>query len=93
MKIKDIMTSDVVCVRKTDSVKKAAELMSMYDVGSIPVCENEKVVGMVTDRDIAIRSVADGQGAIVNEIMSADVAVGTPDMDVHSFQAAALHIP
>ena len=83
MQVKDIMTKDVVCMRKSDTVKKAAELMSMYDVGSIPVCSNEKVVGMVTDRDIALRSVAGGYDGIVGDIMSADVAVGYPDMDVH----------
>lgn len=83
MKVRDIMTKDVVCIRQTDSVKKAAELMSMYNVGSIPVCSNEKVIGIVTDRDIALRAVADGYVGSVSEIMSADIAVGYPEMDVH----------
>lgn len=83
MKVKDIMTKDVVCMRESDPVKRAAELMSMYDVGSIPVCFNEKVVGVVTDRDIAVRSVASGHSGNVGEIMSTDVQVGYPEMDVH----------
>jgi len=83
MKVKDIMTKDVVCMRETDSVKKAAELMSMYDVGSIPVCFNNKVVGVVTDRDIALRGVAGGHDGNVGQIMSTEVEIGFPEMDVH----------
>jgi CBS domain-containing protein len=84
MKVKEIMSSDVACVRMNDSVETAAQLMGQYDVGSIPVCDQDQVVGIITDRDIALRSVATGQeNQRVGDIMSADVATGEPNMDVH----------
>ena len=84
MKVKDIMSSDVACVRESDAVETAAQLMGQHDVGSIPVCDGGQVVGIVTDRDIALRSVATGQqNQRVGDIMSTDIATGSPDMDVH----------
>jgi len=86
MKVKDIMSKEIASVCSEDSVEKAAQLMSQYDVGSIPVCSNEKVIGIVTDRDIALRSTASGQDTKqqkVRDIMSANPVVGSPEMDVH----------
>lgn len=86
MKVKDIMSKNIASVNSEDTVQKAAQLMKQYNVGSIPVCCQGKVSGVVTDRDIAIRSIADGKDAKqqkVQEIMSCDIATGTPDMDVH----------
>ncbi len=85
MKVKDIMSSDVACVGAEDSIERAAQLMAENDVGSIPVCGAGQVIGIVTDRDIALRSVATGQAQSqsVADIMSADMAVGSPEMDVH----------
>src|SRR5690349_8319555 len=61
MKIAEIMTPDVQCIRPDDSLVEAASLMRQLDVGVLPVCENEKLIGMITDRDIAVRAVADGR--------------------------------
>ncbi|MDD5016879.1 MAG: CBS domain-containing protein [Eubacteriales bacterium] len=85
MKVKDIMSTDVACLDAGDTIERAAQLMGQYDVGSIPVCDQRRVVGIVTDRDIALRSVATGQTASqsVGDIMSADIAFGSPEMDVH----------
>jgi len=86
MKIRDIMTKDVATLNPNDSVEHAAELMKEYNVGSIPVCNEDKVIGIVTDRDIAIRSVAEGENAerqIVRSIMSSNPVVANPEMDVH----------
>ena len=84
MKVKEIMSSDVACVRINDSVETAAQLMGQHDVGSIPVCDGGQVIGIVTDRDIALRSVATGQqNQRVGDIMSQDIATGSPEMDVH----------
>lgn len=85
MKVKDIMTKDIASLCSDDSVEKAAQLMSQYDVGSIPVCSGEKVIGIVTDRDIALRSSANGQNTKqqkVQDIMSSSPVVGSPEMDV-----------
>jgi CBS domain-containing protein len=74
--ISEVMTRDVRAVSPQESVQRAAQLMDELDVGALPVCEGERLVGMVTDRDIALRSTAAGkspQEAHVDEVMSTDV--------------------
>jgi len=86
MKVKEIMSKDVACLTPKDSIEKAAQLMKQYNVGSIPVCSNKMVNGIVTDRDIALRSVASGQDSAqtkVRNIMTSNPTVGNPEMDVH----------
>jgi len=85
LKLKDIMSVNIAKVDSNDSIEKAAQLMKQHNVGSIPVCKNNSVVGIVTDRDIAIRSVARGQSThqTVNEVMTQNLVTGSPDMDVH----------
>lgn len=84
MKLKEIMSTQIACVSQNDSIEKAAQLMKQYNVGSIPVCSQNNVVGIVTDRDIALRSVASGQfNQSIGEIMTKNPVTGTPDMDVH----------
>jgi CBS domain-containing protein len=58
MKIREIMTPDAQCVGPDESLVDAAILMRELDVGVLPVCSEDNVVGMLTDRDIAIRAVA-----------------------------------
>ena len=76
MKAQDIMAKDPRCVTPRTSVQEAARLMKAEDVGALPVIESDssrKLVGIVTDRDIAIRAVADGRdlGSVtVSDIMS-----------------------
>jgi len=84
MKIKDIMSTDIACVGEEDSVERAARLMQQYDVGSVPVCAHQHVIGIVTDRDIALRSVAEGQNPAqtVRDVMTYNPVVGDPQMDV-----------
>jgi CBS domain-containing protein len=84
MLVREIMSHDIVSLNSDDSIERAAQLMKQYDIGSIPVCSNNQVVGIVTDRDITLRSVASGQGTQqkVGDIMSSDPAVGKPDMNV-----------
>lgn len=86
MKVKDIMSKDIASVSSEEPIEKAAQLMKQYDVGSIPVCSQDEVIGIVTDRDIAVRTIAEGQNPKqqkVREIMSSDPVVGNPDMDIH----------
>ncbi|HAQ40459.1 MAG TPA: CBS domain-containing protein [Clostridiales bacterium] len=84
MKIKDIMSNEIAYVNSDDSIEKAAQLMKQHNIGSVPVCSQNKVIGIVTDRDIALRSVADGrQNQSVGDIMTQNPVTGTPDMDVH----------
>ena len=67
-------------------IERAAQMMKQFDVGSIPVCSQEKLVGMVTDRDIILRSVATGTNGNkqkISEVMTSNPVTGNPDMDVH----------
>ncbi|MBE6043798.1 CBS domain-containing protein [Clostridium thermopalmarium] len=86
MEIKNIMTKTVATINAEDTVERAAQMMKEYNVGSIPVCRGEKVVGVITDRDIALRSCAEGENARqqkVKDIMTSNPVTGTPNMDVH----------
>ena len=59
---RDIMTADAQCIRENDSVADAARRMAELDVGALPICgEDDRLKGMITDRDIAIRVVAQGK--------------------------------
>lgn len=81
----DIMTPDPVTVAPRDTLQRAAQLMDEFNVGALPVCENERLLGIITDRDIAVRAVAIGQDPMatrVDEVMSSTVRVCTWDVDV-----------
>jgi CBS domain-containing protein len=74
--VSEIMTRDVRFVSPQENVQRAAQMMDELNVGALPVCDGERLVGMVTDRDITVRSTAAGkapQDAHVEEVMSADV--------------------
>lgn len=75
MKIRDCMSSDVHLASPGDTIQSAAAMMAKIDAGAIPVGENDRLVGMITDRDIAVRAVANGRGpdARVADVMSQDV--------------------
>jgi CBS domain-containing protein len=84
MKISDIMTSDVTVARPGDTVQAVARNMADLDVGSLPVCDGTRLLGMVTDRDITVRATARGLGADtpVTEVMTADVEYAFADDDL-----------
>ncbi|MFP5391622.1 MAG: CBS domain-containing protein [Gammaproteobacteria bacterium] len=74
--IQDVMTRDVQRISPEESVRRAAQMMDEFNVGSIPVVDGEKLVGMITDRDITVRSTAAGQApesTRVGDVMSVDV--------------------
>jgi len=75
MKVSDCMTRDVRLAAPEQTLREAASLMAELDVGVLPVGENERLVGMITDRDIAVRGVACGRGpdATVREVMTDNV--------------------
>ena len=85
MKVKDIMTKNVASISPAATVTEAAKLMQQHNVGSIPVCDQTGVVGMVTDRDIVVRNVVTGmdpKSTPVSDIMTTDVETVTPGTDV-----------
>lgn len=61
MQVSEVMHKGVACVNSHDSIRKVAQLMKDEDIGSVPVLENQKPVGFVTDRDIVISCVANGE--------------------------------
>ncbi len=73
MNVSEVMTRDVKVATPDQSIREAAHLMAEIDAGTIPVGENDRLVGMLTDHDIAVRAVAQGRGpdTPVREIMSA----------------------
>lgn len=84
MKVSEVMSGDVVVVQQNDSIRTAAELMRSRDIGSVPVSADDRLVGMVTDRDIVVRALADGLDANtpVSQIMSEGIKYCFDDEDV-----------
>jgi CBS domain-containing protein len=85
MKVREIMTSNVECLGPQASLIEVAQEMKSLDVGFMPICENDRLVGTVTDRDIVIRAVADGLDANTcraRDIMSRDIVYAFEDDDV-----------
>ena len=82
--IRDVMTSDVKTVSPDQTAQEAAGFMLSADTGSIPVCRDDKVIGMITDRDIAVRGTAQGKGpdCRVSDLMSSDVVCARDTDDV-----------
>ena len=62
MKVRDAMTTEVRLVRPQQTIREAAQLMAQLDIGALPVEQEDRLVGMITDRDIAVRAVAQGNG-------------------------------
>lgn len=85
MKIKDIMTSNVEVIQNNATVQEAAAKMRGLNVGAIPVVDGKEVVGMLTDRDIVIRSTAAGRdpsNTSVKEVMTPKFVYCFEDQDV-----------
>ncbi|HEY0149767.1 MAG TPA: CBS domain-containing protein [Allosphingosinicella sp.] len=84
MKIAQIMSSDVQVVTPEQPIQEAARLMITGDTGALPVREGEKLIGMVTDRDITVRAIAEGRGpdTPVREVMSENLLFAWDDQDV-----------
>jgi CBS domain-containing protein len=84
MKISEVMTRDVKTVRPDQTAKEAASFMLSEDAGSMPVSDGHKLIGMVTDRDIAVRGVAQGYGpdTPISQIMTDNIVCAHEDDDV-----------
>ena len=81
MNIRDVMTSNPRTVSPGDSIQNAARIMRDEDTGAVPVVDNGRPVGIVTDRDIVVRAVADGElNRPVRDIVSKEVIAARPDM-------------
>lgn len=84
-RVSEIMTRDVMSIAPQETVRRAAQIMDELNVGAIPVCDGERLVGMITDRDITVRATSVGElpeDTEVQEIMSADVKYCFDDEEV-----------
>ena len=85
MKINEILTPNPQCISPETTLTAAAQKMKSLDVGMLPICENDRLVGTLTDRDIAIRSVASGANpntATVRDAMTREIVYCFDDEDV-----------
>jgi CBS domain-containing protein len=92
MKVKEVMTRGVEVIHPEATVKEAAEKMKKLDVGPLPVCDNDRLLGMLTDRDVTLRATAEGRDPAqlkVSDVMTPGVEYCFEDDDVRE---AAKHM-
>ena len=85
MKITEILTPNPQCISPDTTLTTAAQRMKSLDVGMLPICENDRLVGTVTDRDITVRAIAKGANpntTTVRQMMTEDIAYCFDDDDV-----------
>jgi CBS domain-containing protein len=84
MKVSDVMTRDVRVANPDQSIGDAARMMAELDAGALPVGEHDRLVGMITDRDIAVRAVAHGKSPAtrIRDVMTDDVKYCFDDEDI-----------
>ena len=86
MRVKEVMTRGVECVRPEDSIAAAAQKMKDLDVGALPVCgDGDRLKGMITDRDITVRATAgccDPGGTCVQDVMTPNIIYVFEDQDI-----------
>lgn len=91
MKIRDIMTTDVTTVELDTTLEEIATIMRHEDVGAVPVVDDDELVGIVTDRDIVVRCIAEGRDpseACAEDVLTGGLVTVEPGQDVN--QAAEL---
>ncbi|BAH08221.1 CBS domain-containing protein [Clostridium kluyveri] len=84
MKVENVMTKSVASLNPDDTIDKAAQVMMENNIGSLPVCQQGKIIGILTDRDISIRAMGNkaSNSKTVRDIMSSNPVTASPDMDV-----------
>lgn len=84
MKIHDVMTKEVFVAGPDQSIREAAKIMALYDTGALPVGDDDRLLGVITDRDIAVRAVAQGKSldTPVSDVMSREILYCFEDEDV-----------
>ena len=85
MQLKEVMTPGVEVISPEASIREAAEKMRHLDIGPLPVCDGDRLIGMLTDRDITVRAVADGRdpgSTPVRDVMTSDIVYGFDNQDV-----------
>src|SRR2546426_6788078 len=70
MQLKEVMTPGVEVISPEASIREAAEKMRHLDIGPLPVCDGDRLVGLLTDRDITVRAVAEGRDPVISRSVS-----------------------
>jgi CBS domain-containing protein len=86
MKVKDLMSTNISVVDINTPVSEVAKTMKTQNIGSVPVCNNGKVVGILTDRDIVIREIAEGKNTMASkaeDVMTKEVSTVSSSSDIH----------
>ena len=90
LKVKDKMTRSVAYVSPSTSVTETAQIMQKHNIGSVPVVDNDNLVGIITDRDIVVRNIAHGNDpkfTPVSDVMTTNVITVAPDADMEEVAA------
>jgi len=85
MKVRDIAIKETYCASPTASLSEIASMMKRHGIGAMPVCDGDKLVGMITDRDIVVSCVAAGMDATsckTREFMTSNLIAVTPETDL-----------
>jgi CBS domain-containing protein len=84
MQIKEVMSRDVILASPRQTVSEVAQMMAERDIGFMPVGDHDRIVGMVTDRDIVVRGLATGKGpnTAISEVMTEDVKYCFDDEEI-----------
>ena len=84
MQIKEVMSRDVILASPRQTVSEVAQMMAERDIGFMPVGDHDRIVGMVTDRDIVVRGLATGKGpnTAISEVMTEDVKYCFEDEEI-----------
>jgi CBS domain-containing protein len=93
MRIREAMTRDIRISHPDQTIREAARTMAGIDAGSLPVGERARLVGMITDRDIAVRAVAEGKGPdlLVRDVMTPNVCYCFEDQELDEVAANMAH--
>jgi CBS domain-containing protein len=86
MQVRDIMTQPAYTIQQSAPVEEAAELMAVYNVGALAVCDGQRIVGVITDRDLVVQCMATHRSpkvVAVRSIMTRDLVVADPSDPVH----------
>jgi CBS domain-containing protein len=85
MQLKELMTRDVQVVRPEATLQEAARILKDENIGSVPVCDGTRIQGIITDRDIAVRAVAEGRDpfvTLVRDVMTSDIVYGMENQSI-----------
>ncbi len=88
IRVAEVMSRDVVSIASHDTIRHAAQHMAHYDVGALPVCDDGRLVAIVTDRDLAVRALAGDMGpdTVITEVATAEPLCCHDDDDLDAVQ-------